>query len=710
VTTPDAASAPAQTNGRPRYRFGFDIGGTFTDFVLVDGVSGTVRTYKTLTTPRDPARAVVEGWRTLVGAADVGADAVELAVHGTTLITNALIEREGAVTGLVTTKGFRDVLEMRKEMRYDIYDLLITLPEPLVPRPLRLEVDERVTARGEVLRPLDLDELAQVAATFRAEGVEAVAVTFLHSYRNAEHERAAGDWLREHLPGVAVSLSSEVAPEIREYERTSTTATNAYVQPLAEAYLRSLGDQLRDEGFERNLYLMLSSGGITTLETAARFPVRLVESGPAAGVLAAVFYGRLVGDRDLVSFDMGGTTAKMCLIKDGQPEMASTFEIARVHRFKRGSGLPVQVRSIELIEIGAGGGSIARVDELGLLKVGPASAGADPGPACYGLGGTQPTVTDADLVLGYLNPANFLGGRMQLSVEAAEEAIRTVIAEPMGITPLEAAWGIHQVVNENMTAATRIHVAERGADVRRMRMIAFGGAGPVHADSIARALKMRGTIIPSSAGVTSALGFLTAPTSFELARSVVGPLDATRLEELEAVYASLEDEGRALLAGAGVAPDEMRFVRQADLRHAGQGHDIVLELPFATLEGVDVERDIAPRFYDRYESVFGHAHRHLTLEIVTCRVTASGPLPALTIEAKEAADADAAQAVRERRPVYFRDAGGFVETPAYERSQLAPGATFAGPAVIEEKDSTAVVGPGATVTVDAFLNLVVTFD
>jgi N-methylhydantoinase A len=710
VTTPDAASAPAQTKPRARYRFGFDIGGTFTDFVLVDGVSGTVRTYKTLTTPRDPARAVVEGWRTLVGAADVGPDAVELAVHGTTLITNALIEREGAVTGLVTTKGFRDVLEMRKEMRYDIYDLLITLPEPLVPRPLRLEVDERVTAAGEVLRPLDLDELAQVAATFRAEGVEAVAVTFLHSYRNAEHERAAGDWLREHLPGIAVSLSSEVAPEIREYERTSTTATNAYVQPLAEAYLRSLGDQLRDEGFERNLYLMLSSGGITTLETAARFPVRLVESGPAAGVLAAVFYGRLVGDRDLVSFDMGGTTAKMCLIKDGQPEMASTFEIARVHRFKRGSGLPVQVRSIELIEIGAGGGSIARVDDLGLLKVGPASAGADPGPACYGLGGTQPTVTDADLVLGYLNPANFLGGRMELSVEAAEDAIRTVIAEPMGITTLEAAWGIHQVVNENMTAATRIHVAERGADVRRMRMIAFGGAGPVHADSIARALKMRGTIIPAGAGVTSALGFLTAPTSFELARSVVGPLDNARLEELEAVYASLEDEGRALLAGAGVAPDEMRFVRQADLRHAGQGHDIVLELPFATLDGVDVERDIAPRFYDRYESVFGHAHRHLTLEIVTCRVTASGPLPALTIEAKETAGADATQAVRERRPVYFRDAGGFVETPAYERSRLTPGATFAGPAVIEEKDSTAVVGPGATVTVDAFLNLVVTFD
>ena len=709
ATAAEASAEPVTTPPRARFRFGFDIGGTFTDFVLVDGASGAVRTYKTLTTPADPARAVVEGWRTLVDASDVGADAIELAVHGTTLITNALIERAGAVTGLITTKGFRDVLEMRKEMRYDIYDLLITLPDPLVPRPLRLEVDERVTARGEVLRPLDVAELEQVAATFRAAGVEAVAVTFLHSYRNPAHERAVGAWLREHLPGVAVSLSSEVAPEIREYERTSTTTTNAYVQPLSAAYLRSLGQQLRNEGFEHNLYLMLSSGGITTLETAARFPVRLVESGPAAGVLAAVFYGRLIGERDLVSFDMGGTTAKMCLIKDGQPEMATAFEIARVHRFKRGSGLPIQVRSIELIEIGAGGGSIARVDELGLLKVGPASAGADPGPACYGLGGTDATVTDADLVLGYLNPANFLGGRMHLSTAAATDAIRSAIAEPMGISILDAAWGIHQVVNENMTAATRIHVAERGADIRRMRMIAFGGAGPVHADSIARALKMRGTIIPSSAGVTSALGFLTAPTSFELARSVVGPLDDGRLEELESVYQALEDEGKSLLSDAGVAEHEMNFARQADLRHEGQGHDIVLELTFATLQGVDVEGELAPRFYERYESVFGHAHRHLSLEIVTCRVTASGPLPSLALEQKEIGTTTAEGAIRELRPVYFRDSG-FVETPAYDRFLLSAGATFAGPAVVEEKDSTAVVAPGATVVVDGFLNLVVTFD
>ena len=710
TATAPARRPRAHPSQRPRFRFGFDIGGTFTDFVLVDGASGVVRTFKTLTTPDEPARAVVEGWQTLVRDSDVAADSVELAVHGTTLITNALIERRGAVTGLITTRGFRDVLEMRKEMRYDIYDLLITLPEPLVPRPLRLEADERVSASGDVLRALDTSALEDIAAAFRDAGVEAVAVCFLHSYRNPEHERAAGGWLRENLPRVAVSLSSDVAPEIREYERTSTTVSNAYVQPIAESYLHAIGEELRREGFERNLYLMLSNGGITTLETAARFPIRLVESGPAAGVLAAVFYGCMLDERDLVSFDMGGTTAKMCLVRDGQPAMANTFEVARVHRFKRGSGLPVQVRSIELIEIGAGGGSLARVDELGLLKVGPASAGADPGPACYGLGGEQPTVTDADLVLGYLNPENFLGGRMRLWTAAAEDAIRRLVAEPMGISILEAAWGIHQVVNENMTAATRIHVAERGADVRRMRMIAFGGAGPVHADAIARALKMRGTIIPSSAGVTSALGFLTAPTSFELARSVVGPLTGERLSELDAVYEALEEEGRVLLAGAGVREHEMRFVRQADLRHAGQGHEIVLELPFPKLVGVDLEQQLQPLFYDRYESVFGHAHRHLGLEIVTCRLTASGPLPSLRLEPEHAPTGSPDDAVRDVRPVYFQQTGGFVETPAYDRAQLAVGSQFRGPGVIEEKDSTAVVGPNATVEVDRFLNLVVTFD
>jgi N-methylhydantoinase A len=707
ATAADSRAGPDRM--QTRFRFGFDIGGTFTDFVLIDDQSGAICTYKTLTTPREPARAVLEGWHHLLGELGVTGAAVEFAVHGTTLLTNALIEREGAVTGLITTRGFRDVLEMRKEMRYDIYDLLITLPEPLVPRPLRLEVGERVNGRGEVFSKLDLKELEAIRDRFEQAGVASIAVCFLHSFSNSEHERLAGAWLRTQMPAASVSLSSEVAPEIREYERMSTTVCNAYVQPLAERYLEALGMQLGEAGFTRDLHLMLSSGGITTLETASRFPIRLVESGPAAGVLAAVFYGRLIGESDLVSFDMGGTTAKMCLINDGQPAMASTFEIARVHRFKRGSGLPVQVRSIELAEIGAGGGSIAHIDELGLLKVGPASAGAEPGPACYGLGGSEPTVTDADLVLGYLNPGNFLGGRMRLSVQAAEEAIGSRIAQPMGIELADAAHGIHQVVNENMIAATRIHIAERGADARRMRLMAFGGAGPVHAHVIARALKMRGYLIPASAGVTSALGFLTAPMSFELARSVLGPVTQARLAELDATYDALQQEGRTLLRGAGLADEDMSFIRQADLRHAGQGHELVLELPFPRLKDVDLEGDIAPLFYDAYERVYGHAHRHLTLEVVTCRLTARGPLPTVSVHQEQGVGGRAEAALSRSRPAYFAELGGFVETAIYDRGLLHSGATFDGPAIVEEQNSTAVIGPGASVTVDSLLNLIVTF-
>ena len=533
------------------YRFGFDIGGTFTDFVLIDAASGEIASYKALTTPEDLSRAVVEGWEELLAGAGVAGGAVERAIHGTTLITNALIERKGAKTALITTKGFRDILEMAKEMRYDIYDLLLVLPDPLVERPLRFEVDERINARGEVLTPLEPVELEVLAATLADVGVEAVAVCYLHAFTNPEHEQKTGAWLGENLPGVSVSLSSEVAPQIREYERMSTTVCNAYVQPLAERYLARIEESLRERGFNQGLYLMLSSGGVTTLETAARFPVRLVESGPAAGALAAVYYGELVGERDLVSFDMGGTTAKMCLIRDGSPTVTDTFEIARVHRFKRGSGLPVRVPTIEMIEIGAGGGSIARIDELGLLKVGPESAGADPGPACYGLGGVEPTVTDADLLLGYLNPGYFLGGRMGLDRGAAEAAVGSRIAEPMGLGVTEAAHGLYRVVNENMISATRVHIAEQGGDPRRLKLIAFGGAGPMHAHAIAQALKMEGYICPARAGVASAIGFLTAPAAFEYARTFIARLEGTTLGELDRIYAELEEQGRRTLLEAG---------------------------------------------------------------------------------------------------------------------------------------------------------------
>jgi N-methylhydantoinase A len=653
----------------PNYRFGFDIGGTFTDFVLVDTTSGQIRSYKTLTTPNQPAQAVLE--------------------------------------------------DTQREMRYDIYDLHAPPVGHLVPRPLRFEIDERLDGFGDVLDPLDVQSLEQTYATLDAAGVvdhvEAIAVCFLHAYANAEHEQATLAWLEKRFPQASISLSSSVAPEIREYERMSTTVCNAYVQPLTDRYLTNLQQKLSQAGLQRDLYLMLSSGGITTLETAARYPVRMIESGPAAGVLAAVFYGEMIGEPNLVSFDMGGTTAKMCVIQNGQPAMSDNFEVARVHRFKRGSGLPVRVPTIELIEIGAGGGSIAHVDELGLLKVGPESSGADPGPAAYGQGGTEPTVTDADLVLGYLNPDYFLGGRMQLDRAAAESAIQTHIAEPLGISLTEAANGIYQIVNENMISATRVHVAERGVDPRTLKLIAFGGAGPVHAHPIARALKMRGYICPASAGVTSALGFLTAPVAFDFAKTFMAQIEQETLTELDEIYAQLEAEGRATLLEAGVPEEEIRYTLAADLRHVGQGHEITVALPYARLADIDLDQDLRPLFYTRYSEIYGYAHRHLGLEITTCRLTASGQRPKIQLPRSEermngasgdAASADAA--CKETRQVYFDELNDFVETPIYDRYSLAAGVSFPGPAIVEERDSTAVIGPNATVVVDETANLIVT--
>ncbi|GAB4431467.1 MAG: hydantoinase/oxoprolinase family protein [Chloroflexi bacterium OHK40] len=696
-----------QSGQGARYRLGFDIGGTFTDFVLIDERTGRSTSYKTLTTPHEPAAAVMEGVAALLARVGATGQAIETAIHGTTLITNALIERKGATTAFITTRGFRDVLEIAREMRYDIYDLLLVLPQPLVARPLRLEVDERLNGRGEVVVPLDVGRLDALRPAL--EQVEAVAVCLLHAYRNPTHELAIREWLQATLPGLSVALSCEVAPEIREYERMSTTVANAYVQPLTERYLSQLDARLREVGFERRLYLMLSSGGISTVETAARFPVRLLESGPAAGVLAATFFGEVVGERNLVSFDMGGTTAKMCLIKEGRPTMTNTFEVARVHRFKRGSGLPVRIPAIELIEIGAGGGSIARVNELGLLKVGPHSAGADPGPACYGFGGTQPTVTDANLLLGYLNPDYFLGGRMHLDREAAECAIRP-LAERLGVDTIAAAYGIHHVVNASMIAATRIHVAERGADPRHLRLMAFGGAGPIHAHAIARALKMRGYIIPAGAGVTSALGFLTAPASFDFARSFVTRVSPETLPALDAIYAELEAQGRAMLREAGVDEDAMQFLRQADLRHVGQGHEILLPLPFPRLAEVDLDGELRPYFYDYYAGIYGYAHRHLGLELITCRLTASGPRPRITLREAVAGARPASSAIKDERAAHFAEAGGFVRVPVYARERLTHGMQFPGPAIVEEHDSTAVIGLCTHVTVDRFANLLVSLE
>ncbi|MBC8077678.1 MAG: hydantoinase/oxoprolinase family protein [Chloroflexales bacterium] len=695
-------SHPAQ------YHFGFDIGGTFTDFVLCNVATGQIETYKTLTTPSAPAQAVIEGWNTLLERVGARGSDVALCIHGTTLITNALIERKGSQTALVTTSGFSDILDTQREMRYDIYDLHSPPVAPLVPRSLRAEVDERLDAFGAIVTPLAPVALDELATFLTMNGVQAVAVCLLHAYRNPVHEQAVGAWLRARFPQVSVSLSSEVAPEIREYERMSTTVANAYVQPLTSRYLDALQTQLTERGYGRELYLMLSSGGITVAETAARFPIRLVESGPAAGALAAVFYGQLTDQSSLVSFDMGGTTAKICVITNGKPLMTNTFEIARMHRFKRGSGLPVRIPAIELIEIGAGGGSIAHVDELGLLKVGPHSAGADPGPASYGRGGTLPTVTDANLLLGYLNANYFLGGRLTLDVAAAEQAVQP-LADALDLTLAETAYGIHRVVNESMIAATRVHVAERGVDPRRMVLLAFGGAGPLHAAAIARALKMRGFMIPTGAGVASAVGFLTAPTAFDLARTSALELTNEALEQFDRLFEELVQEGRATLERAGVAPASMRFVRRADMRHVGQGHEIAVDLPEGTPSEVGIEQ-IREAFFAAYEVVYGYAHRHLGVEIMTCRLTASGGTPTLELDRADESTPNAHSALKGHRPIYLAMARDFVRAPVYERTALQAGMRFVGPALVEESDSTTLVGPGATVTVDAFRNLLVLFD
>ncbi|HEX5503441.1 MAG TPA: hydantoinase/oxoprolinase family protein [Thermomicrobiales bacterium] len=687
-------------------RVGVDIGGTFTDLIAVDEATGALSVGKTLTTPDDPARGVEDGLReTLAGAGRAPGEVLGV-IHGTTLVTNALIERTGATTALLATRGHRDAVEIRREGRYDLYDLFLELPPPLAPRRRRLEVDERVLADGTVAAPLDPARIPDLVARLRDLGVEAVAVSLLNSYRNPAHERLLGAALADLAPELTVSLSSDVVPEIGEYERTSTTLANVYVRPLVERYLAGLVARLRDLGAgDAPLLVMLSSGGTATAETARRFPIRLVESGPAAGALAAAHYGGLTGRPNLLSFDMGGTTAKACLIDHGEPLVAADFEVARVYRFKRGSGLPVRVPVIEMIEIGAGGGSIARVDSLGLLKVGPDSAGADPGPACYGRGGAAPTVTDADLLLGYLDPEFFLGGRLRLDRAAAEAAVGRV-ADRLGLDPIAAAWGIHQVVDENMAGAARIHAVERGKDPRAYPLFAFGGAGPVHAYRVAEILRAPELLVPPGAGVASALGFLVAPLAFDYVRSYYAPLDALDWARAEALLREMEEEGVATLAAAGVAREAVTTRRTAEIRYRGQGHQVPVPLPAGPLAPAS-QSEVERAFEEVYRGLYGRTAPGVGLEALNWRVVVSGPRPTLDLAAaRHDGAADARAALKGERPIYLPEAGGFVAVPVYDRYRLAPGATFAGPAVVEERESTAILGGGAA-RVDEYRNLVV---
>ncbi len=699
--TPRRADAPHPV----RYRVGLDIGGTFTDLVLLDEATGEIHLHKTLTTPDDPAEAALQGLAELCRAADLTPRDVGLLVHGTTLVTNAIIERTGARTALLTTRGFRDIVEMGKEQRYDIYDLFLQFPEPLVPRRRRIEVDERLDPDGAVVVPLDLEQVRQAVRRLAADGVEAVAVSFLHAYANPAHEHAVAAMLREAFPALSVSLSSEIVPEIREFERTCTTVCNAYVQPLVDRYLKRMEAALAAQEFTGRFYLMQSSGGTIAPEAARRFPIRLLESGPAGGALVTAFFGERLGRRDLVAFDMGGTTAKVCLIREGRPEIAPLIEAARVHRFKRGSGLPVTVPVIDMMEIGAGGGSVARVDSLGLLRVGPHSAGAVPGPACYGRGGTGATVTDACLVLGYFDPGYFLGGAMRLDGDAAVRALERVGAQ-VGLDAVAAAWGVHQIVSENMAGAARVYLIERGQDPRRYAMVAFGGAGPAHASRVARTLGLREVIVPPASGVASALGFLVAPTSFDLVHSLPGLLDELDWSAVDARYTAMEARGRAMLAEGGVPLEQVTCARRAEMRLLGQFHDIEVPVPGGRLTAAAAPQ-LAAAFEAEYRRLYGTYLSGRPIQVLNWRVLTSGPAPEVTLPRAAPGPGDAAGALKGRRPAYFPETEGFVEVPVYDRYRLRPGAAAAGPAIVEEREATTVVGPGDTLAVDAFYNLVI---
>jgi N-methylhydantoinase A len=681
-------------------RIAVDIGGTFTDLVLV--VDGRIaETGKVLTTPDDPSDAVETGVTQLLER--YAPETIREIVHGTTLVSNALIERKGATTGLVTTRGFKDTITIRRELRYALYDLFIELPEPLVPRRLRWEVDERILADGTIDTPLDTAQIEALATEIEHEGVQALAVCLLHAYRNPIHERQVAEAFRELLPDVRVSISSDVSPEVGEYTRTSTVNANAYVLPLVDRYLEMLEKRFRSLGLRTPLRIMLSTGGggLAGVETARRYPVRLLESGPAAGALSAGYWGARSGHRDVLAFDMGGTTAKACLIEDGVPMVAREFEAARVYRFTKGSGLPLRVPVIDLIEIGAGGGSIAHVGPFGTPNVGPESTGALPGPASYGLGGTEPTVTDADLLLGYLDPEFFLGGAMRLDVERAS-AVMERLGEELGMTAVDTAAAIHRVVNENMASAARIHAIERGRDLRRFALVATGGAGPVHAWGVARTLGINTLIFPRNAGVASAFGMLTANPGFEFARSLPSPLADVAWPEIRDVIDELAAEGTALLRESGVDASDVRIELAVDVRHRGQGDAITVELG-TDFDSADPAGQVETAFGQAYVGLYGRRPPGVESEVMTWRVRVLGPLPEIDVRI----EGDAAEGGRKgTRSVWFPESG-FIQTVVYDRYSVGAGATIHGPAVLEERESTMVIGPGAVATVDDVGNLVV---
>jgi N-methylhydantoinase A len=684
------------------WRLAVDIGGTFTDSVVLDSETGRVVTEKTLTTPQDPLLGLQRGVVSVLAKAGIKpADVQRAMVHATTLVTNALIEGKGARAGLVTTAGFADTLLIRNEHRYDMYDLQIEFPPPPVPRELIVEVGERTDAEGTVLASPDMAEVDRVAEELRKAGVEAVAVCFLHAYANPANERAVAARLAERL-SVPVCASSEIAPQIREYPRTVTTVCNAITMPVVGRYLQELQEWLGAHGFGGGLLVMLSNGGVVSPEVARRAPIRLVESGPAAGALAGAWYAKRLGLDRLLCFDMGGTTAKACLIEDGEPSLSVDFEVARMYRFKKGSGYPVTVPSVDLVEIGAGGGSLARVDTLGLLKVGPESAGAEPGPACYGRGGTTPAVTDADLLLGYLDAGYFLGGDMPLDQAASDRAVGQ-LAATLGISSDDAAMGIHEVVNQNMAASARMHAVERGLDLRGVPLLAFGGAGPVHACGVAELLQADRVIFPAEASVLSAFGTLVTPVRIDLARTLVRRLDTVSAQERDALLEEMRAEAFSSLSGAGVKREDVIVRYGIDARYHGQGHEITVWLGEGDRWPAK-DDEVMRRYEDEYRRVYGMAIPDVAVEVVTWRISAFAPASQV---ATSAAGGGEAHVKRERRVVFDRHQAART-VPVYERRDLPVGAVVEGPCIVEQRDTTTVLRPGWSAEVASDGSLIAT--
>ena len=691
-----------------QYRLGVDVGGTFTDAILLNESTGEVRTGKVPSTPSDPSDGFLRVVRRMLEEGAVPPETVRYVVHGTTVATNAIIEGNLSKTAFITTDGFKDLLEIQTGIRPALYDLQFEKLKPLVPRYLSFGVPERLDFRGDVLLPLDEDATRRVAEQLRDEGVESVAVCLLHSYINPDHERRIGEILHDVLPGALRSLSSDVAPEFREYFRASTTVINAAIRPIVSRYLDSIQSRVRGSGVLGELLVMQSGGGVLTFDAAIERPVFMVESGPAAGVIAASNLGKTLGHDNVISFDMGGTTAKVGLIEDGIPRVTKEYEVggtaATTEHGSRGSGYPIRTPVIDLVEIGAGGGSIAWTDSGGILRVGPHSAGADPGPICYGQGGTEPTITDANLVLGRISSEYFLGGEMRLDVEAARRAIEEKCAHPLGMGVDEVALGIVEIANNAMVGALRRVSIQRGYDPRDFLLVAFGGAGPVHANRLAEELEIPTVLVPMSPGTTSAMGLLVTDIKHDYSVALIQRADQINIGAANDQFQRMRSEGQAALSREGVADEDTRFVKQVDMRYVGQSYELTVPLQEKQVDA-DALDEILAQFHQEHERSYGFKAEGEPVEFVALRLSAVGVIPKPRLRKVRRGGDATTNAIKETRPVYFAETGGRLNCPIFDRYQLGSEDEIEGPAIIEEADSTTVIHPDYQADVDEFGNL-----